>query len=612
MRLKLVLTIALTVIRIYIITAQTAPGIQWQKTYGGSNLDYARSIQQTTDGGYIVTGSSASQDGNVSGNHGSWDVWILKLNSTGIVEWKKSLGGSRVDGANDIIQTADGGYIIAGYTGSSDGDVIGNHGGNNAIDLWIVKLSNFGDIQWQKNFGGDRDEQAYSIQQTTDGGYIIAGTTNSLNGDVTGTHGAIDDYWVLKLSNTGDMQWQKTLGGSDWDWGYSITQTTDSGYIVAGGSRSSDGDITMSYGNNQFDFWIVKLNSVGNIQWQKSFGGTGGDIANCIRQTADSGYIVAGRSYSTDGDVTGNHQGWDYWVLKLSKHGNIQWQKSLGGSGGDEALSIEQTTDYGYIVAGFSVSSNGDISNNYGGQDCWLTKLNEDGDLEWQKNIGGISHDKAYAIKKTADGGYIFAGTTEVPSANPTPLFPLHDEFFIVKLGFSTVPIKLITFSSQNEAKDVLLKWQIVDNPSIKNFEIQRSQNGTNFTTIGIIGKTNDNSNVMKEYSFKDNAPLDNISYYRLKVNSNDGHFEYSRTLKVLFKKKTASFIYPNPANSAIHINTVRKLQGVRIVDANGKTISYLRPSGNNEYNVSDLANGNYWVELIYENGCEIIQLNKK
>jgi hypothetical protein len=349
--------------------------IQWQKCLGGSDNDYAYSIQQTTDSGYIVAGYSYSNDGDVTGHHGTYyspDYWIVKLNKHGNIQWQKSLGGSYIDQAYSIQQTRDSGYIVAGYSYSNDGDVSGNHG---YADDWIVKLNKNGNIQWQKCLGGSRGDVASSIQQTTDSGYIIAGYSSSHDGDVTGKHGAVD-YWILKLNKNGNIQWQKCLGGSAGDHAYSIQQTTDSGYIVAGWSESRNVDVKNNHGGT--DYWIVKLNKNGNIQWQKCLGGGFADAAASIQQTTDGGYIVAGYSKSKDGDVSGKHGSYDYWIVKLDKQGNIQWQKCLGGHSADYAYSIQRTTDSGYIVAGYSESNNGDVRNNHGGTDYWIVKLSAD------------------------------------------------------------------------------------------------------------------------------------------------------------------------------------------------------------------------------------------
>ncbi|MDI6832968.1 MAG: hypothetical protein QMD02_03870 [Bacteroidales bacterium] len=381
-----------------------APTIQWQKCIGGTNVDYAKSIQQTSDGGFIVAGYTESNDGDVSGNHGLGEAWVVKLNSSGNFEWQKCLGGTNTDIANSIQQTSDGGFIVAGYTFSNDGDVSGNHGGS---DAWVVKLNSSGDIEWQKCLGGTSWDEAYYIQQTNNSGFIVACKTNSNNGDVSGNHGG-DDYWVVKLNSSGDIEWQKCLGGTSWEVAYTIQQTSDGGFIVAGYTNSNDGDVSGNHG--YFDAWVVKLNSSGNIEWPKCLGGTGNDYANSIQQTSDGGFIVAGETYSNDDDVSGNHGYFDYWVVKLNSLGDIEWQKCLGGTGNDYAYSIQQTSDSGFIVAGFTNSNDGDVSGNHGGYyDAWVVKLNSSGNIEWHKCLGGTNDDRANSIQQTSDGGFIVA-----------------------------------------------------------------------------------------------------------------------------------------------------------------------------------------------------------
>ncbi|MDR2352680.1 MAG: hypothetical protein LBF22_05860, partial [Deltaproteobacteria bacterium] len=345
----------------------SSPNIEWQKSFGGSR-DAAHSIQITPDGGYIIAGHSFSNDGDVKVNHGKADVWIVKLDSQGSIQWQKSLGSSDNDVAFSIQITPDGGYIIAGYSSSNDGDVKGNHGER---DAWIVKLDSQGSIQWQKLLGGSDVDVANSIQITSDGGYIIAGESYSNDGDVKGNHGKAD-VWIVKLDSQGTIQWQKSLGGSEWDEANSIQITPDGGYIIAGHSKSDDGDVKGNHGNG--DAWIVKLDSQGTIQWQKSLGGSEPDEANSIQITSDGGYIIACESFSNDGDVTGNHKRGGVWIVKLDSQGSIQWQKSLGRSN-YEANSIQITSDGGYIIAGSNESKAGDVTGNHGKIDLWIVKL---------------------------------------------------------------------------------------------------------------------------------------------------------------------------------------------------------------------------------------------
>src|SRR6266542_835053 len=228
-----------------------APGSAVSASYAPA----AFSIQQTVDGGYIVAGYSYNYNDNREDSNCpfEYNYLVVKLNSRGIIQWQKCLGGSNEDYAYSVQQTADGGYIVAGYSSSNDGDVTNNHG---SVDYWVVKLDSLGTIQWQKCLGGSRDEEGYSIQQTADGGYIVAGSTGSKDGDVTNNHGKTD-YWIVKLDSTGIIQWQKCLGGTHDDEALSIQQTADGGYIVAGSTGSNDGDVTNN--PNFADNWVVKL-----------------------------------------------------------------------------------------------------------------------------------------------------------------------------------------------------------------------------------------------------------------------------------------------------------------------------------------------------------------
>jgi len=329
-----------------------------------------RSIQQTSDGGYIVAGQTQSDDGDVSGYHGEGDAWVVKLNSTGSIEWQKCLGGTSGEGAYCIQQTEEGGYILAGPTTSNDGDVIGNNGSK---DFWVVKINNIGSIEWQKCLGGTMDEYPNSIQQTSDGGYIVAGQTQSDDGDVSGNHGDWD-MWIVKLNNTGDITWQKCLGGTEHERANNIQQTTDGGYIIAGHALSNDGDVSGNHGET--DYWIVKIDDLGDNEWQKCLGGTSYESAESIQQTSDGGYIIVGSTDSDDGDVSGNNGFSDYWVVKINNLGDIEWQKCLGGTGQERARAIQQTTDEGHIIAGYTDSNDGDVNGNNGASDFWVVKLN--------------------------------------------------------------------------------------------------------------------------------------------------------------------------------------------------------------------------------------------
>jgi len=317
------------------------------------------SIQQTNDGGYIAAGFATSADGDVTGQVGGSDYWVVKLNNISNIQWQKNFGGSLSESAFSICQTIDQGYIIGGFSYSNDGNVTGNHSASGSADYWLVKLDSVGNLQWQKCLGGTLQEQLCRVIQTSEGGFFASGYAMSNDSDVTGNHGNTD-FWAVKLDTVGNIQWQKCYGGSQLEQGFSVTQTSDAGYIIAGGTLSNNGDVSGNHGNE--DLWIVKIDTAGTMQWQKCLGGTQQDRAHCINQTFDNGYIVTGKTTSNNGDVSGNHGGGDAWILKTDSTGNIQWQKCFGGTNNEEGNFVIQTLDSGYMIAGFTGSNNGDVT----------------------------------------------------------------------------------------------------------------------------------------------------------------------------------------------------------------------------------------------------------
>lgn len=387
--------------------AQTAPVIDWQHAYGGSLYEKGYAVRQTGDGGYVLAGTASSNDGDVSGNHGYNDLWIIKLDPTGLLEWQRSYGGSSGDEAWSIDPTLDGGYIVAGVTLSSDGDVVGDPPG---ADCWVIKLDGNGDLEWQKALGGSGVERLYAIEQTTDGGYIMTGQTNSNNGDVSGNHG-LDDVWIVKLDAMGTILWQRCLGGSNYDIAQAIQQTIDGGFVIAGWTSSNDGDVSGNHGSA--DFWVVKTDTAGIIQWQSAIGGSADETAFSVLQTIDHGFIVAGWSDSNDGDVSDNQGLHDLWIVKLDVNGTLQWQAPFGGTDYDLAYSVQQTADEGFVIGGRTESNDGDVTGNHGQSDVWLLKVDANGTLLWQTTLGGSDDDRGNAIQITTDGGYIVAGEAQ-------------------------------------------------------------------------------------------------------------------------------------------------------------------------------------------------------
>jgi hypothetical protein len=349
--------------------------VTFAKTYGGTSTDVAYSVQQTSDGGYIVAGYTYG------------DILLIKTDANWNLQWAKTFGGMDDDLAYSVQQTSDGGYIVAGFTSSF---------GAGGWDIFLMKTDASGNLQWAKTFGGMNDDLAYSVQQTSDGGYILAG--------YTGSFGAGDyDFFLIKTDANGNIIWAKTYGGIYYDLAYSVQQTSDGGYIVAGE--------TWSFGAGYLDIFLIKTDASGNVQWAKTYGGTGWDGANSVQQTSDGGYIVAGytRSFGAGG--------YDIFLIKTDANGNIIWAKTYEGTDSDWAYSVQQTSDGGYILAGLTRSFGA------GGWDIFLIKTDANGNLQWAKTYGGTDWDYAFSVQQTSDGGYIVAGYTRSFGAGGSDVF---------------------------------------------------------------------------------------------------------------------------------------------------------------------------------------------
>lgn len=409
------------------VSAQLNLGLAWEKNLGGSNDDVATSICATNDGEYFVLGFAESEDVNVVGNHGNSDFWGVKINENGSF-FQIPIGGSDYDDGFDVKQTDDGGYILVGTTYSNDGQVSGNHGG---MDAWVVKLSSGGSIEWQKCLGGSENDQAKSVLITSEGGYLIGCTTRSSNGDVSVLTGW-SDIWLVKLSANGDMEWEKTYGGTAWNNFYSMAITGDDSYIIAGSTNSNDGDVTGNHGS--FDQWIIKVDQMGNIEWQKCLGGNDYDEAKDIMLGSDGYYYVLGYVLSNDGDVTDHIGNTDFWLVKLDSDGDIIWTKSFGGTDYDDGKSLCEFNG-SIVMAGATNSVNGDVSLHIGGYDYWVIAVNTDGTIIWEMSLGGQLDDHANDIKNN-ETGLLIAGSSRSSDGHVTANFGGQD-FWLAKIEWT-------------------------------------------------------------------------------------------------------------------------------------------------------------------------------
>ena len=337
------------------------------KNFGGNLWDYGNSVQQTIDGGYIITGEISSSE------NGSSDIWLIKTDSEGQEEWNQTFDGNDRDYGKSVKQTVDGGYIIIGSTGS-----------DYYYDVWLIKTDPKGTEEWNQTFGGDNKDYGNSVQQTIDGGYIITG-------EISSSGNGSSDVLLIKTDQQGQEEWIQTFGGSDYDIGNSIEQTYDGGYIITGSTRS--------YGNGSSDVLLIKTDQQGQEEWIQTFGGGYIDIGNSIKQTSDNGYIITGYTQSY-----GNGSR-DVWLIKTNSQGNEEWNQTFGGSYIDIGNSIQQTIDGGYIITG---SRGTDYYS-----DLWLIKTDYQGNEEWNQTFGGNDYDFGNSVQQTTDDGYIIIGHTK-------------------------------------------------------------------------------------------------------------------------------------------------------------------------------------------------------
>lgn len=346
--------------------------LEWNKTYGGSKDDRGQAIIQTQDGGYAITGYSMSADGDGTVNNGFHDNWVLKLDASGTILWEKSFGYAGHDHAYDILQTPDGGYFVSGFLDVTGSGGQGNTGrysitAHGVGEFWATKLDQTGNIVWQRYFGGTNNDRAYSVVQANDGGFVLAGFTESDDFDISEANGSYD-FWAIKIDASGTIVWERTYGGSGIERANAIEKTADNGYIIVGGTNSTDGMISNNYGNS--DVWAVKINDAGKLLWERTYGGSDFEDAESIKATADGGFLITGNSKSNNNHLVENQGENDIWVLKINASGQLMWQKSIGTTGLDLGFSAYQTQ------TGAHVYVCGEFQNNTGGlKDAAIIRL---------------------------------------------------------------------------------------------------------------------------------------------------------------------------------------------------------------------------------------------
>jgi len=343
----------------------------WMKTYGGVKSDKGYFAQSTSDGGFILTGETNSF------GSGDYDIWLLKINEVGDTIWTRTYGGKNHDWGEAVVQTSDSGFLIVGGTKSF---------GSGGTDVWLIRTDSSGDTLWTRTFGGKGDDWAEEVAQTTDGGFIIPGWTNSTpNGDF--------DALLIKYDASGNIVWSRTYGGTRDDAAKSVQSTVDGGFLLAG--------LTKSFGAGSSDVWIIKTNQGGDTLWTRTFGGTGFDIAFCVSRIFDNGFAVVGRTHSFGFD-DGN-----LWILRMNSLGDTLWTRTYGGKGYDVGTFVQQSSDGDLLVTGFT--------NSYGSgsYDLWLLRTDSKGDTLWTRTFGGPASDFSFCVRELKNSDIILAGYTE-------------------------------------------------------------------------------------------------------------------------------------------------------------------------------------------------------
>jgi hypothetical protein len=440
----LLATILLTLSTASALVAQTVPKVAWQRSYGGSGEDTLTSVAEAPDGGFILGGYSTSP---VSGNRtnagfGDYDYWVLKVDPNGAKQWERTFGGEYEDKLLVVRVTQDGGYILGGY---SESEVSGNKTSTNFgfRDFWIVKLDASGDRQWDKSFGGVNSDILYGLCQTSDGGFVLAGTSDSLpSGNKTSPKIGGPDFWVIKINSVGEKEWENTFGGTGADRLYVLQTNTQGGYVLGGYSPpgASGSKTNAGFGSGWYDCWLVTLDSGGNKLGDLAFGGDDFDYLYAFSPTTDGDYLLGGTSRSA---VSGNKTatgfgGFDFWLVKSDASGNAQWDKAFGGGSDEELHCVIQTANGGYVAAGnsWSAASGNKQFDGFGNDDYWILGLDSNGEKQWELNVGGSGRDELQAIIKTQDGGLLLAGNSNSgESGNKTTEAFGNYDFWILKLA---------------------------------------------------------------------------------------------------------------------------------------------------------------------------------
>jgi hypothetical protein len=524
---------------LFLVTSSIAfaqPGIEWQRTIGGNNVDTFKKAIALSDG-YLLSGqslSNASGDKTVNGFGGARHGWIVKIDENGENIWQNAFGGNGAETNYDAIKTEDNGFLISN---TSYSNISGNKTENSRgeSDYWLVKIDEEGNIEWQKTIGGSGWEEEVKSIPCSDGGYFVGGSSKSpISGEKTenfrGPFSIYADYWVLKLDANRNIEWQRTIGGEDDDRFVVVRQTADEGFLIAGNSRSNIGfEKTENSRGNSWDIWILKLSQLGAIEWQKTIGSDFTDLLNDMLITPENDILLGGVSgEGISGDKTVESNGLsDFWILKLNSIGDIVWQKSIGGADQESLYTLSQTTAGNYLLGGTSRSSiSGDkTSNSRGLSDYWAVLIDTEGNIVGQKTIGGSENEAGTNVIETLDGGYFVAGSTSSGiSGEKTEASRGDYDYWVLKLENNS-----LLFSNP-----ILAGIKVYPNPTTESVNISFNKNFT-----GSIIQTDTLGKEIQQITISDSKEItfrlvgsDGIYFLTLLTNSGE-----KESIKILKKK---------------------------------------------------------------------------
>ncbi|HEY0066217.1 MAG TPA: T9SS type A sorting domain-containing protein [Flavisolibacter sp.] len=463
-----------------------APGIKWSRPIGGTSVDAGRIVTPTADGGFLIASETSSANGDVSGHHGGSDIWIVKMTSSGAIQWQKAFGGSGNEFVRKMIYLPDGGAAIMGITNSVNGDITDPRGHG---DIWVFRIDASGNLLWSKALGGTAADELRNADKSLDNGFILTGFTSSNNFDVSGNHGG-EDVWVVKLSSSGAIEWQKCLGGTGSERPRAIMAMADGSYVMTGSTASTNGDVTNQHGGN--DLWVVKLDGSGNILWQKAYGGTQQETGfHCVLSSSGNSLVVLANTNSNDGDVSGyagSVFSTDVWVVDVSyANGTLNWQRCIGGFFNESPIELIKDADGNYLASMTTNSGDRDAVTTHGSNDVLLMRLNTSGTPLWSKCFGGSRTEQLQMVLNDTSGrSYVLAATTsslngDVTGYHQPPSHPSDsaNDAWVLKVDYSGN-----------------LKWQ-------------KALGGTGIDALTHLQKTGDNSYILTGQTSSSDGDLD-------------------------------------------------------------------------------------------------------